>query len=613
LIKLKIVVFIFLFAMMGVLTVSADGDYRITDLNEVVRIDANGDARITKKVTYHFDDEMNGVYFKESLKKGTDSQSLQWGGLTSIEVSHNNGEKQTILPRQGDSSYGYVETKTSQQVQEKIYYPVQENDQLTMFYHYTLKGVVVNWDDIAEINWLPIGTRDVAIEKLRLEFALPNQPASTLKAWVHGRSVGHVLVNKKQANITVNSKKIGPDDTVEVHTYFDTSQTPLNTNKQSGNRAAYIQKQEKAIALKNKKSLQIKKVIGFIVSPIVIMILVFIIMLKTIQRRKLLQSARQQSGVTGDIVHIFDIPNDIGPALVSERIAKSVTNAKLIIATLLDLIARRKIAMTYDDIQKQDDITYSVLDETNLQPFELVFINMIFGKYRRAVVHAEFKQPESGVSNRIKKDISSFTKALKEAEKQASIIDHVLTNKIKSQQFFLTLALIISTIISTFLLGIFAYSTQAWSMWYVIFTEIIVVILVLIFSIKPAIFYKVPDGFQEKWQWDGFAKMLHDIAHLENKTVLDVQLWDKLLAYAIIFGEAKNVAKQMKVWSQKVDTDDSIIFVPIMLYGDDWSESLIYNIENDGAFHVDNNVNGDGGGFSDGSSGGAGGGSDGAF
>lgn len=107
--------------------------------------------------------------------------------------------------------------------------------------------------------------------------------------------------------------------------------------------------------------------------------------------------------------------------------------------------------------------------------------------------------------------------------------------------------------------------------------------------------------------------MLHDIAHLENKTVLDVQLWDKLLAYAIIFGEAKNVAKQMKVWSQKVDTDDSIIFVPIMLYGDDWSESLIYNIENDGAFHVDNNVNGDGGGFSAGSSGGAGGGSDGAF
>ncbi|MFP1609572.1 DUF2207 family protein [Leuconostoc suionicum] len=518
-----------------------------------------------------------------------------------------------MLPRQGDSSYGYVETKTSQQVQEKIYYPVQENDQLTMFYHYTLKGVVVNWDDIAEINWLPIGTRDVAIEKLRLEFVLPNQPASTLKAWVHGRSVGNVLVNKKQANLIVNSGKVGPDDTVEVHTYFDTSQTPLNTNKQSGNRAAYIQKQEKAIVLKNKKTLQIKKVIGFIVSPIVILILVFIIILKTIQRRKLFQSAREKSGVTGDIVHIFDIPNDIGPALVSERIAKSVTNAKLIIATLLDLIARRKIAMTYDDIQKQDGITYSVLDETNLQPFELVFINMIFGKYRRPVVHAEFKQPESGVSNRIKKDISSFTKALKEAEKQASIIDHVLTNKIKNQQFFLTLALIISTIISTFLLAIFAYSTQVWSMWYVSFTEIIVVILVLIFSIKPAIFYKVPNGFQEKWQWDGFAKMLHDIAHLENKTVLDVQLWDKLLAYAVIFGEAKNVAKQMKVWSQKVDTDDSIIFVPIMLYGDNWSDNLIYNIENDGAFHVDNNVNGDGGGFSTGSSGGAGGGSDGAF
>ncbi|QEA59395.1 DUF2207 domain-containing protein [Leuconostoc koreense] len=611
--KLRIALFTFLFAMMGSLTVSADSNYRITDLDEVVRINTNGDAHITKQVTYHFDEKMNGVYLKESLKQGTHSQPLQWGGLTSIEVSHNNGKKQPLLPRQGDSSYGYVETKTSQQVQEKIYYPVQENDQLTMFYHYTLKDVVVNWDDVAEMNWIPVGTRDVAIEKIRLNFVLPNQPASTLKAWAHGRSVGNILVNKKQAKITVNSENIDPDDTVEVHTYFDTSQTPLNTNKQSGNRASYIQRQERAIVSKNKRSLQIKKVIGFIVSPIVILILVLISMLKNSQRRRLLRSARQKSGVTGDIIHIFDIPNDVGPALVSERIAKSVTNTKLIIATLLDLIARRKITMTYNDIQNQDDITYSVLDETNLQPFEIVFINMIFGKYRKSVVHAEFKQSESGVSNRIKKEINSFTKAIKQAEKQDAIIDHVLTNKIKSQQLFLTLSLIISTIISTFLLGIFAYSTKVWSMWYVSFTEIIVVITVLIFSTRPAIFYKVPDGFQEKWQWDGFAKMLHDIAHLENKTVLDVQLWDKLLAYAVIFGEAKKVAKQMKVWSQKVNTDDSIIFIPIMLYGADWSESLIYHIENDGAFHVDDNVNGTGGGFSVGSSGGAGGGSDGAF
>ncbi|MGO0154826.1 DUF2207 domain-containing protein [Leuconostoc mesenteroides] len=118
--KLSIAVFTFLFAMMSSLTVSADSNYRINDLNEVIRITANGDAHITKKVTYHFDEKMNGVYFKESLKQGTHSQPLQWGGLTSIEVSHNNGKKQPILPREADSSYGYVETKTSQQVQEKI-------------------------------------------------------------------------------------------------------------------------------------------------------------------------------------------------------------------------------------------------------------------------------------------------------------------------------------------------------------------------------------------------------------------------------------------------------------------------------------------------------------
>lgn len=109
--------------------------------------------------------------------------------------------------------------------------------------------------------------------------------------------------------------------------------------------------------------------------------------------------------------------------------------------------------------------------------------------------------------------------------------------------------------------------------------------------------------------------MLHDIAHLQDKQVLDVQLWDKILAYAVIFGEAKNVANQMKIWAKDMDwnTDNTLLFVPYYLYGSDWSDGFVTSINQDGAFQSSSNVSGGGGSFSGGSSGGAGGGGGGAF
>ncbi|GMA69504.1 hypothetical protein GCM10025879_07500 [Leuconostoc litchii] len=612
--KLKITVFAFLFAILSGTgtTVLADKNYSITNLNEVVQIDANGTAHITKTITYHFDENMNGIYFKESLDKGIGMNPLQWGGLTAIEAKYNNGEKKMVLPRQGESS-GYVETKTNQEVEEKIYYPVQKDSQLTMSYRYTLKNMVINWHDVAEINWIPISARDVPIGNVGLQLVLPNKPATILKAWVHSHVADQVNVNKNKATVTISSKNVDANNSLEIHSYFDPSQTPLNTNKQSGNRAEYIQNQEQSIWRKKRESLRVKKIIGLIILPIVFSIVAIIASLQTIKRYNLLRNAQQQSGTIGNIVHIFDIPNDLGPALISQRIGKTTSDSKLIIATLLDLIARRKISMSYNDIQRQDDISYRVTDESNLQSYEIDFINMIFGKKRRAIIHSAFKQPESVVSNRIKNNIASFKEKLKQAEKNKAIIDHALTDSIKSKQITATASLIVITLLSTFILASFAYSTQILVMWYLVIIQGIIGIIIVSFNLKPAKFYTVPDGFQEKWQWDGFAKMLHDIGHLENKTILDVQLWDKILAYAIIFGEAKNVARQMKIWAKSVVTEDSMIFLPIMLFGDNWVENLVHNVQYDGAFHVESDSNGDGGSFFDGSSGGAGGGSDGAF
>jgi uncharacterized membrane protein len=176
--------------------------------------------------------------------------------------------------------------------------------------------------------------------------------------------------------------------------------------------------------------------------------------------------------------------------------------------------------------------------------------------------------------------------------------------------------LIVLSVISAVVLGIIADQTQVWSIWVIIVIESVVALVTLLLTAtQKTIFFTVPDGMQEQWQWQGFKKMLHDIAHLQDKQVLDVQLWDKILAYAVIFGEAKNVANQMKIWAKDMDwnTDNTLLFVPYYLYGSDWSDGFVTSINQDGAFQSSSNVSGGGGSFSGGSSGGAGGGGGGAF
>ena len=326
--------------------------------------------------------------------------------------------------------------------------------------------------------------------------------------------------------------------------------------------------------------------------------------------------ANQKSGTAGEPVHIFDLPNDLGPALISERLAEKSDDAKIVVATLLDLVARHKITMTYQDMKRPDEITYQVTDEKDLQPFELSFVRMVFGKNRDLVRHGDFKKKQSPVSKSIRKRIGAFKQALAKAEQQTRIIDKIATQKATDTKTMALGGLIVLSVISAVVLGIIADQTQVWSIWAIIVIESVVALVTLLLTAtQKTIFFTVPDGMQEQWQWQGFKKMLHDIAHLQDKQVLDVQLWDKILAYAVIFGEAKNVANQMKIWAKDMDwdTDNTLLFVPYYLYGSDWSDGFVTSINQDGAFQSSSNVSGGGGSFSGGSSGGAGGGGGGAF
>lgn len=614
--KWRFLILTLLFAMFGIQQVSADDDYEITNWQQTVAIQPNGDANVTKQVSYSFDDDMHGVVMREGLAAGKKASALTWGGLKSIKVAVNGQAPTVIQPRQGAAQTGYVETKTSNAVKEKVYYPVRENDKLVVTYQYVLKGLVTNWDDVAEINWRPISDWDVDLDKAKLVIKLPKKSPKQLKAWVHSRAKGDVKLDKAQGEVIAMSDTVSADESLEIHMYFDSDQTPLNQLRRSGKRAKRINQQEAAIVVKHNRFVFWMMIIAFLVSPILFVIVLFIVFWQNKKVRYQQNLAKQKSGTTGEPVHIFDLPNDLGPALIAERLAEKSDDAKIVVATLLDLVARHKITMTYQGMKRPDEITYQVTDENGLQPFELSFVRMIFGKNRDLVRHGDFKKKQSPVSKSIRKRIGAFKQALAKAEQQTRIVDKIATQKATDAKTMALGGLIVLSVISAVVLGIIADQTQVSSIWAIIVIESIVALVTLLLTAtQKTIFFTVPDGMQEQWQWQGFKKMLHDIAHLQDKQVLDVQLWDKILAYAVIFGEAKNVANQMKIWAKDMDwnTDNTLLFVPYYLYGSDWSDGFVTSINQDGAFQSSSNVSGGGGSFSGGSSGGAGGGGGGAF
>ncbi|MEX0381237.1 DUF2207 domain-containing protein [Leuconostoc sp. MS02] len=610
---IKFIIAAMLTFLFGLEVVQAD--YRVTNYQQDVHIAENGMATIDKTVTYKFDDDMNGVYLKESLTKPVNGyKPYQWGGLQTITIARNGEKPQPIAPQVGDANIGYVMSKTRSSVEEKVYYPIKADDDLTVKYTYQLQNLIINWDDVSELNWQIISNWDQTLENVKITVFLPNQPAKTLKGWVHGSSIGHLTVDKKRAQLRVTTARVKANQVLELHTYFDKSQMPLNTNIQSGHRAKIISQTEAERTIKHNKTLRLVTIYGFIVLPIVFIAVLILTMWYKFRIRHQLRQAQQKSGINMAAIHIYDIPNDLGPALINARIRQQADVSKVIVATLMDLIARRKVTITYQNVSDIDNAIYRVVDESGLRQFEIVLIDMIFGKKRVVVYQHEFQEQESRVSKRIHQGIDKFQREITADEAKNSIIDSVTTNKVTRTKILMMALLTIvggSAIIGLFFM---ANYSNIWQLWLVAGSMFIIsIVVLLIIGQQQTTFFTVPDGVAEKWQWTGFAAMLHDIANLDDKTVLDVQLWDKLLAYAVIFGEANQVAKTLKLWAE--DTNMAVINLPVyMIYsslGANWSVNLANNIQTNAGF--ESNVSGNGGSFSGGYSGGGGGGGGGAF
>ena len=114
-------------------------------------------------------------------------------------------------------------------------------------------------------------------------------------------------------------------------------------------------------------------------------------------------------------------------------------------------------------------------------------------------------------------------------------------------------------------------------------------------------------GAEETNKVRGFEKMLNDVGRFEMRDVGDLILWQEIMPYAVAFGLAKKVLKELKIefGNDELKRSDYSYYGPFFISG---SNGFSENFSSSFAGSVSYG-SGSSGGFSGGSSGGFGGGS----
>jgi len=229
--------------------VFAKDELYVTDWVVEAEILENGDLKITEDISYEFNDKFSGVYRDLYLNKTS--------GITDISVQEIKGDRHEEYARANKAKNGdsgvYTIKESKKKIQVKIYSP-SDNDIKTFRYSYTVKNVVVRYNDTAELYYKFVGKdNETAAGKLLINIYLPEGGSyDRVKLFAHGPSnVKVIKIDDRQYQLMVEGL---PERTyVEGRVLFPTELVSLSENIKQEDRYESIIAEERAILIKQIK------------------------------------------------------------------------------------------------------------------------------------------------------------------------------------------------------------------------------------------------------------------------------------------------------------------------------------------------------------------------
>ena len=617
-------------------TAHADEEVRYSIESYVghLQLQEDSQATFTQEITYQFQTGYHGQYVTlgsaDPLPKG-----FKIHRHPEVEA-YVDGEKREIRVEETDLEDGR---------QLKIYNARIVGGMVKIKVKWKIDHLLTFYKDIAELNWFPISDGDEKVAKL--DFYVDGLDAKQGKLYAHtGYFNPPAHVERTETGYHIWTKDFPKNGKLELHGYWPMTEALRRDQANEinkGNGKEKFLKKEKSIEQKTffYRTLLLKVV------PIVSVLLFILAFIPWIRYFISTRTRRISKGV-----RLYEPPQNLPPLVLAkalyqldfERMVMSREKGQLkfnhlIQATILDLIDRGNIRLTRDE----NGETLTCLHYEGLADFELKFIEMIFdqeseinisevfSKYKidKVALKKDFRAAKSdtqrdrirkigsAVQSLLKKDAQQLSKGVeKEIAKlglpsyfrDLSEKEEALSKTGCALHFWLLLILFVSMCFLSFGFGSHLSSFYFW-----------MIVLLVVFFIPFYILVKIREehlqsleNLDAQFEWMAFRNMIESIPNFNQAELESVVLWNRILVYATMYGQAKKVSQVLKNHqiSLPYENWDTVVWLTtssnsfldgstLMSYADDsYSVSSFSTNSSDGSGGFD------GGGFSDGGGGG---------
>ena len=616
--------------------VHADDDVRYTIESYVGRLHLQEDnqATFTQEITYVFSTGYNGQYVTlgsvDPLPKGFKIHDNPQVG------AYVDGEKREIRVEESDLGNGRL---------LKIYNSRIVGGKVTIKVVWKIDHILELYSDIAELNWFPISDGDEDVAKL--DFYVDGLDAKQGDLYAHtGYFNPPAQIERTETGYHIQLWNFPKNGKLELHAYW-----PMTEALRRGQSNEIKKEKGKDKFLKKEKSIQQKTVIYktlFLrVIPIVSILLFVLAFIPWIRYMISTRTRRIAKGV-----RLYEPPQNLPPLVLAkalyqldfEQMVMSREKGQLkfnhlIQATILDLIDRGNLRLTRDE----NGETITCLHYENLADFEIQFIDMlfnqeteiriseVFSKYKinQAALKKDFRAAKtdtqrdrirkvgSDVRSLLRKDAQQLSKGVDKEIAKLGLPSYFrdLTEKEEAfsktgcaLHFWLLLVLFVSMCFLSFGFGSYLSSFYFW-------TILCLILLFIPFYIVMKLredHLQSLENLDSQFQWMAFRNMIESIPNFNQAELESVVLWNRILVYATLYGQAKKVTQvlQNHQISLPYEDWDTVLWLTsspntyldgstLMSYADD-----SYSVSSFSINSSDGSGGFDGGGFSDGGGGG---------
>ena len=418
----------------------------------------------------------------------------------------------------------------------KIYNP----DNKTGFYlKYTLSDMAILHEDVAEFGWNIFSTEmKESIKDFKVLIHLPNNQ-NELRAFAHGPLTGNItLLDKKRVLLDVNG--LPAYQPLDTRIVFDKSVVPFAVKKSQVMGLDRILKYEGKMAddanqqrESARKEMERKRMISYaiivfgsfwIIGAVILSIFFYI-------------RFDREYKPTFKGKYFRDFPSDLRPEIVAYLMKKRITTNDLS-ASILYLIYKKKIG--YKKIDK--DYKLILLDnEIPLSAAEQEVISFVFDEKTEIYMNQFKKEAKKGYDRFLNLYNSWYQAALYEAENQGF---YAKAGAIKA----------ISILYSILGFAIFIYTSTITL--FPIFNIVILILNFIFLCYIGTATKRTVTGNEEYHKWLGLKNFMNDFGNFEKRELPQIELWEKYMVYAVTFGVAKKLSKQMelKIAQYNLDT-----------------------------------------------------------